>query len=142
MCIRDRSLGIEARHTPPPFRWAVERCLAKEPAHRFASTAGLHQQLRDLRDHLTDLSISQTQASAPVIAAKRRLLPALLGLAAAACLVFAFLLLRKGAPPDAYSYTPFASEAVDESEPAWSPNGQALAYVAMVDDTPQVFTRG
>src|SRR5262249_51833813 len=39
--------------TPAPLGWAVERCLAKEPTDRYASTKDLACDLSDLRDRLT-----------------------------------------------------------------------------------------
>ena len=138
------ALSTGAGQVPPPLRWIIERCLAKEPSRRFASTAGLHEQLRDLRDHLAELSgVFESQAHALPLPSRRRFRPALFGLAAvAAGFLVAVLLLPKAARPEPYRYTPFATEAVDETQPAWSPDGQSLAYVADVSDTPQVFTRG
>jgi hypothetical protein len=53
---------------PPPLRWAVERCLAKDPADRYASTRELARELRDIRDHLSDFpqSVDRTSASLSV----------------------------------------------------------------------------
>ena len=39
---------------PPPFAWVVERCLAKDPEERYASTRDLARELRSVRDHLSD----------------------------------------------------------------------------------------
>ena len=44
---------------PAPVRWIVERCLAKEPEERFASTKDLARDLRSLRDHLSETSVSE-----------------------------------------------------------------------------------
>jgi serine/threonine protein kinase/Tol biopolymer transport system component len=41
---------------PAPLRWVVERCLAKDPDHRYASTRDLARELAGLRDHLSELS--------------------------------------------------------------------------------------
>jgi eukaryotic-like serine/threonine-protein kinase len=39
---------------PPPLRWVIEgRCLAKEPAERYAATQDLARELRDLRERLS-----------------------------------------------------------------------------------------
>lgn len=40
---------------PAPLRWIVERCLAKSPADRFASTRDLSRDLSSLRDHLSEI---------------------------------------------------------------------------------------
>ena len=41
---------------PAPARWIVERCLAKHPAERYASTLDLAHELRAVRDHFTEAS--------------------------------------------------------------------------------------
>ena len=42
--------------TPAPLRWIVERCLAKEPDGRYASTKDLARELAGVRDHLSEAS--------------------------------------------------------------------------------------
>ncbi|HJV22979.1 MAG TPA: protein kinase [Holophagaceae bacterium] len=56
--IRDEPVPLERLNpkVPAPLRWIIERCLAKEPAQRFASTTDLARDLQTLRDHLGDLS--------------------------------------------------------------------------------------
>ena len=44
----DRQLNPQA---PAPLRWIVERCLAKEPRGRYASTEDLARELESLADH-------------------------------------------------------------------------------------------
>jgi serine/threonine protein kinase len=39
---------------PPPLRWAIERCLAKDPADRYGSTAELARDLKQIREKLAD----------------------------------------------------------------------------------------
>ncbi len=39
---------------PPPLRWLVERCLAKDPEDRYASTRDLARELKQIRDNITD----------------------------------------------------------------------------------------
>jgi eukaryotic-like serine/threonine-protein kinase len=41
---------------PPPARWLIERCLAKEPAERYTSTQDLARDLHSVRDHLHEAS--------------------------------------------------------------------------------------
>ena len=60
-------LSTAAALFPAPARWAVERCLAKDPAGRYASTVDLAHELRAVRDHLTEV----TSSSAPPAPAGR-----------------------------------------------------------------------
>ena len=60
---------------PPPLRWVIERCLAKDPAERYASTLDLARELRGLRDHLAEVGGSGSLpglARLPIVAAARR----------------------------------------------------------------------
>jgi serine/threonine protein kinase/Tol biopolymer transport system component len=41
---------------PAPLRWIIDRCLAKDPEQRYASTRDLARDLASLRDHLSELS--------------------------------------------------------------------------------------
>ena len=63
--------------TPAPLRWIVERCLAKEPDGRYASTKDLARELLSVQGHLSE-AIS-TPTPIPVVR-RRRAVP--LGVAA------------------------------------------------------------
>src|SRR3954453_2658517 len=72
---------------PPPLRWIIDRCMAKEPSQRYGATVDLYHDLKNLRDHASEMS--GVAIAAPPAAAKRRIpvwLPAgvltILGLAA------------------------------------------------------------
>ena len=45
---------------PAPFRWIVERCLQKDPEERYASTRDLARDVRGIREHLSEASVSVT----------------------------------------------------------------------------------
>ena len=45
---------------PPPARWAIERCLSKEPEKRYASTLDLAHELRGIRERIGEASSSMT----------------------------------------------------------------------------------
>jgi len=49
-------LALAAPTAPPPVRWLVERCLAKEPGGRFASTTDLLRDIESCRQHLSEAS--------------------------------------------------------------------------------------
>jgi serine/threonine protein kinase len=45
--------GLDSR-VPPPLRWAIERCLSKDPNERYGSTSELARELKQIRDKLSD----------------------------------------------------------------------------------------
>ncbi|MBL8236875.1 MAG: protein kinase [Bryobacterales bacterium] len=110
---------------PAPLRWVVERCLEKEPSQRYGSTTDLYRDLRHMREHLTDLS-----AQASTVAAPRTRRPWLA--AGAAGLVtgaLAVALLSRGAQMvDPVDLIPFATDPETETSPAFSPDGESIAY--------------
>ena len=57
---------------PAPARWAIERCLAKEPRARYASTLDLAQELRSVREHLSDAGSGAPERTRRVWAWGRR----------------------------------------------------------------------
>ncbi len=76
--IRDepQPLGQLNSRIPAPLRWIVERCLAKNPEERYASTRDLARDLATLREHLGEATGSGEMAAAPIepdIAAFQRL---------------------------------------------------------------------
>jgi hypothetical protein len=126
-------------------RWAIERCLAKDPRHRYESTTDLARELRTFRDRLAELSSTEVVQPAPrrgkrarlAIAARLMLIPI------TAVAVFWGLAIRGSVETslDQYRFTPFATDAGYQGFPAWSPDGKTLAYVAEADGVQQVFTR-
>jgi eukaryotic-like serine/threonine-protein kinase len=129
---------------PAPFRWIVERCLAKEAKDRYESSRDLYLELRTLRDHFRDASSSQTFAAvaapeeaAPALAqrdSKRKTWRiALACFCAGAALTAAtlFLLIRRGTQNvSALRFTPFSFEEGGQGAPVWSPDGKAVAFSA------------
>ncbi len=116
---------------PPPLRWIIDRCLAKEPEQRYESTRDLYRDLRNLSDHFSEAYTSGSLApvAAPQTNARRWKIPVMVG----TCMVFAallgYLLRPTGQNIGNYRYTPFASQAIG---PIWSPDGKAVAYAGKV----------
>ena len=71
--IRDEPESIVQRNpnVPALLRWTIERCLAKEPRQRYASTEDLARDLATLRDRLGEVSGSAA-APADSVASPRR----------------------------------------------------------------------
>jgi predicted ATPase len=55
-------LGSRMLQAPPPFLWIVERCLAKDPQERYASTQDLARDLAAVRDRLAEASTRPSQS--------------------------------------------------------------------------------
>ena len=58
---------------PAPLRWIVERCLAKDPEERYASTRDLARDLKSVRDHLSE--VTSTASGAPASSSRSAAAP-------------------------------------------------------------------
>ena len=133
---------------PVQLRWVIERLLAKEPAERYDSTRDLYRELKQIRERYSEAASGQqipvVKTASSVPAKKRRVMSGI-GLAAAglvAGLGLAALLIRpQAADLSAYKFTPISREEGTEIHPAWSPDGNSIAYVSGIHGINQVFTR-
>jgi len=124
---------------PVPFRWIVERCLAKEPGERYAVTADLYRDVRMLRDRVSELAPREVPAP---VSRRRRATTAGLAIGALAIgALVAALALEPSWNDGTLHFVPLATDPGYEGFPAWSPDGQTIAYAAEVNDTLQIFTR-
>jgi predicted ATPase len=64
-------LGSRMLQAPPPFLWIVERCLAKDPKERYASTHDLALDLASVRDRLAQASARPAESRANNLPAQR-----------------------------------------------------------------------
>jgi WD40 repeat protein len=132
-------IAAAAPSTPSALRWIVDRCLAKDPEERYASTRDLARDLATLRDRLSETSGVETRVEGARPSRGRRL--AWLLAAAAIALGVAGALL-----------TPwFRKEAAPAKQPEWTqvgfrrgtvlsgrftPDGQTIVYSAAWDGGP------
>jgi WD40 repeat protein len=82
---------------PAPYRWIVERCLAKDPEDRYASTRDLAHDLASVRNHLSDITPVDKASQEPLARLRRMLRWALLSLALLSITVLAYFVGRRGA---------------------------------------------
>ncbi|HEV2690271.1 MAG TPA: protein kinase, partial [Bryobacteraceae bacterium] len=125
---------------PAPLRWIIERCLAKEAVDRYESTRDLYQELRTLRDRLSE-AMPSTIAQAPPISPRRRWpLPAAGVFLLLLLLAGAFWLGTRrtsGALNANLQFTPVANDPAPETHPVFSPDGKSIVYTRDTDADPQ-----
>ena len=133
---------------PVPVQWILDRCLAKAPENRYASTHDLARDLGNVRDHLSG------RTAPAVVSAKSRMgRRELLGWALAAVLALASVALgltRRGATPEPAAEVRMTLSpppggvfhmSVGELPFAFSPDGHRLAFVAVVEGRRQIWVR-
>ena len=119
---------------PPPLRWIIERCLAKDPEERYASTRDLARDLAGLRDHVSEASSAAESISAAGPARRLRLTPALAAAAVVALgVVMAAILLRalpgkSASSPPRFQQLTFRRGMLNNAR--FSPDGQTILYGA------------
>ena len=137
--IRDEPepLSQAAPKAPAPVRWIVERCLAKDPEERFASTKDLARDLKSVRDHLSETSASGGIAAAEP--ARRRKMGWLGSLALLAAGAAIGLLARAILPPKPDSRVRFTRLTFDRGaiySARFAKDGQTIYYGAAWDGGP------
>jgi serine/threonine protein kinase/Tol biopolymer transport system component len=128
-----------ASAAPAPFRWIVERCLAKDPEERYASTRDLASDLRNIREHLSEASVSGEtvqEAAAPPARKRRSIRLAALALALPAAVAVGMLLQKRIARsgPPSYQQITFGSGTIRSAR--FAPDGQTIIYSVSWDGNP------
>src|ERR1700674_916491 len=121
---------------PAPLRWTIERCLAKEPDERYASTKDLARDLKSVRDHLSETSTASLTA-APAGSRRRWLRPAAAALVLGAVLGAAVLRKLGGAAPASqpvFRQVAFRRGTVYGAR--FAPDGKTIIYGAAWDGKP------
>src|SRR5208282_4106242 len=114
---------------PAPLRWAIDRCLTKEPANRYESTRDLFSDLQYLRDHLAEATA--VSGAVPAIApppGRRTFWRIPAAFLAGVMLMAAFIAQRLGDVPadqSTYRFMPFSFQ------PGSGPSaGERLSIIA------------
>ncbi len=121
---------------PAPFRWIVERCLAKDPDERYVSTRDLARDLKSVREHISEAVVS---GGTPSVEAPRR--RGLSRVALGAALLAAGLLtgvlaarrLMKTEPP---SFRQLTFRRGEIQSARFASDGQTVAYSAAWEGRP------
>jgi dipeptidyl aminopeptidase/acylaminoacyl peptidase len=127
---------------PAPVRWIVDRCLAKDPEDRYASTKDLARDLKSVKEHLSEASVSEMTAAVEAPRRRRNALP--LAAAAAALVVAlaaAYLAGRAGArvPQPKFQRLTFQRGTVMAAR--FAPDAQTVVYSAAWEGhRPRVFS--
>jgi serine/threonine protein kinase len=135
-------LGSVRPDMPAPFRWVIERCLAKDPGERYSSTDDLARDLATLRDRLPE-------TAAPVAAPSRSLRWMMIAGWALAFLFLGLLLLssvraRRTSTPSAgaeATITQLTNYGESEGPGAISPDGRQFAFVSDKGGSPDIWVR-
>ena len=130
-----------APKTPTNLVWIIERCLAKDPEDRYASTRDLARDLAALRDHASDVSALSSGEPAARPRGRFRALPASLALAALALAALTFFAGRKlearrsrEIPPPITRTLTFRRGFLTGAR--FAPDGQTIVYSASWDGKP------
>ncbi|MCI0606232.1 hypothetical protein L0156_24865, partial [bacterium] len=127
---------------PVPLRWLIERCLSKDRVNRYGATIDLFHDLKNLRDHVFEISPVALDDRVKRSYVKPILLTAVGILAVVSLLGFFLLPQSTSVDLSKYHLTPFAVESEMEDFPAWSPDGKTLAFTRISSDgNDQIFTQ-
>ena len=119
-----------APQTPTALCWIVERCLARDPEDRYASTRDLARDLRQVAEHLSEVTRAPASGAAgvdrPARAGSRAAWVAFLS-AGVALGAISTLLLRQPARfrPPVSRYLTYSGR---DGEPSVSPDGRFVAF--------------
>jgi Tol biopolymer transport system component len=120
---------------PQPLRWILERCLAKAPRDRYASTRDLARDLQTLRDHsaTTSFRAAGVAGTEPRRRSVRLIAAAAIALAAAAAGGILLLDRFRIPPPPEFRRLTFREGTVTRA--LFAPNGSIL-YAASWEGNP------
>ena len=134
-------LGTLSPQTPGPFRWLIERCLAKDANDRFASTKDLARELESIKSHLSELSSSK-DAMVTERHPKRRVIPlAVLATITVASIAVAGTLWWGRTRTTETPELRFLTYSGHDSSPAASPDGKTIAFSSDRDGTRRIWLK-
>jgi eukaryotic-like serine/threonine-protein kinase len=124
---------------PAPVRWIIERCLAKNPGERYASTEDLARDLRSAQTHLPELSSVSGAGTSTAVPPRRRALRLAAFLLAAGILgaAGAWLVARRSVPTASVpSFRRVTFQRGNILHGRFAPDGQTVLYSASWEGSP------
>ena len=129
---------------PAPVRWIVERCLAKIPGERYASTEDLARDLRSAETHLSELSSASGAGAAAGVRPRVRpgRVAALIAAAAVLGAGAAWIVAARAARPAAVpTFQRVTFQRGNIFHGRFAPDGQTVLYSASWEGRPpEVYT--
>jgi Tol biopolymer transport system component len=122
---------------PAPLRWTIDRCLAKDPEERYASTRDLARDLKSLRDHLSETSTAVAASGLPARPRRGWLAPAFAALAAVAAVgAIAFARFAAPRPSGQPTFQQVAFRRGVVYGARFAPDGKTIVYSAAWEGRP------
>ena len=134
-------LSSSDRNVPPGLARIVHRCLEKRPEDRFHSAHDLALALEAVSGSPQAITGDVARRSRFATASPLLVLVAIAAAVLSAVLAACLYLRPAGADLSRYRFTPFATDAEQEEEAAWSPDGRSIAYAKVWDGKEQIFVR-
>jgi len=128
-------IGAVNPQAPTPLRWIVERCLAKDPEGRYASTKDLARELVTVRDHLSEATSGGIAAAVPRPRTALWLAFGAFTLVAAALIAGHTLWKIPTRPTPTYRPLTFRRGSISSAK--FSPDGHTIVYGASWNGEPQ-----
>ena len=120
---------------PAPLRWIVERCLAKDPEQRYASTKDLARELATVRDHLSE-SLAAVEPAGRLPRRRRILWLALASAAVLGIAVGTLIPLVRPHPTSLARFTRVTFRQGGVGTARFAPDGETVVYSARFEDRP------
>jgi Tol biopolymer transport system component len=121
---------------PAPVRWIIERCLAKDPEDRYASTKDLARDLKSVRDHLSEASTSGVIAAPGQGSRRGRYLAAGIAIAVVAGLTGAYVGRRASPPREPPKFQRLTFERGTIYGARFTGDGQTIVFSAAWNGSP------
>ena len=129
--VRDEPEPARSRRAdlPAPVAWLIERCLAKQPDDRYASTKDLAKDLAELRDRLSEISklpAGEAFQGRPQIVRSPWVRRAIALAVVSALMAATFVVARRTARPPLPSFRPLTFQRGLVTGARFSPDGRTV----------------